>query len=138
MAARSLAPALSRRPRSPAVTLLLIAVAGAAGALTRYGIGQAVGVRSFPWATLGINLAGAFALGAVMAVSIARSWSTADTVPITVGYLGAFTTFSTFGYEAFTLLRAERVGAAAAYLGASVVGGLLCVAAGWAVGRALA
>lgn len=121
-----------------AVTLLLIAVAGAAGALSRYGIGQAVGVRSFPWATLGINLAGALALGVVMATSIERHWSAAHTVPISIGYLGAFTTFSTFGYEAFTLLRADRVPAAAAYLAVSVVGGLLCVAAGWALGRALA
>ena len=38
--------------------VVLLAVAGAAGALSRYGIGVALGVRSFPWTTLGINLAG--------------------------------------------------------------------------------
>src|SRR5688572_8832808 len=49
--------------QSDTVKVLLIAVAGAAGALARYGIGTAVGPRDFPWQTLGINLAGSFALG---------------------------------------------------------------------------
>ena len=43
--------------------VLLIGIAGAAGALCRYGIGVAVGARSFPWSTLGINVAGSFVLG---------------------------------------------------------------------------
>jgi len=51
----------------------LVAVAGALGALARYGIGTAVGARDFPWATLSINLAGAFALGFVLGPSPRRS-----------------------------------------------------------------
>jgi fluoride exporter len=46
-----------------AVRALLVAVAGAGGALSRYWIGLAVGPRSFPWATLGINVSGSFLLG---------------------------------------------------------------------------
>ncbi len=82
----------------------LIALAGAAGALARYGIGQAVGPRTFPWATLAINVAGALALGFVLAGPIAARWPADITAAITVGFLGAFTTFSTFAYEATALL----------------------------------
>ena len=57
-----------------AVQVVLIAIAGAAGALSRYGIGSAVGGRSFPWATLGINLAGSFALGLVLHLAQLRDW----------------------------------------------------------------
>lgn len=43
--------------------VVLVALAGAAGALARYGIGSAVSPRVFPWSTLGINIAGSFVLG---------------------------------------------------------------------------
>ena len=55
-----------------------------------------------------------------------------------VGLLGAYTTFSTFGYETFTLIRADRLGVAAGYVVASVLGGLAATALGYAAGRALA
>lgn len=120
------------------MTALLIAVAAAGGALTRYGIGQAVGLRSFPWATLGINLSGSFVLGLLVALADERQWSAATTRPLTIGFLGAFTTFSTFSVETFDLLRHDRLPAAGAYLAASVGGGLLAAASGWWLGRTLA
>ena len=115
----------------------LIAVAGAAGALARYGIGQAVGPRSFPWATLAINVVGACALGFVLAGPIAARWPTDITAAIAVGFLGAFTTFSTFAYEATTLLRDDRPVAAFAYVASSLVIGLAASALGYVLGRAL-
>lgn len=117
------------------MTVVLVAIAGAGGALTRYGIGVAVGVRSFPWATLGINLAGSLLLGFLLALGTERAWSDTTLVPITVGFLGSFTTFSTFSYEAFTLLRTERAAAALVYVLASVLGGMLAAAAGYAAAR---
>jgi CrcB protein len=108
------------------VRVVWVAVAGAAGALSRYGIGMAVGVRTFPWATLGINLAGSLLLGVVLS----RDWPPSTSVPLAVGFLGAFTTFSTFSFETYTMLRTDRLGAAAAYVGASLVGGVLAAAAG--------
>jgi CrcB protein len=51
---------------------------------------------------------------------------------ITVGFLGAFTTFSTFSVETFALLRDGRVSSAVTYVGASVVGGVLAAALGYA------
>lgn len=114
---------------------LAVAVAGALGALARYGLGVAVGVRSFPWATLGINVAGSFLLTFLLAGPLAQRWSSTATLAVTVGFLGAFTTFSTFGYETVVLTRDDRLSAAAAYVAASVVLGLCAAAAGYWVGR---
>lgn len=115
-----------------------IGLAGALGAMARYRIGVAVGIRGFPWATLGINLAGCFLLGVILAAPAADRWPASATAAVAVGLLGAFTTFSTFGYETFTLLRTGRGGTALLYVLASVVGGVLAAATGYAAGRALA
>lgn len=116
---------------------VLVAVAGAAGALSRYGIGSAVGERSFPWATLAINVSGSFLLGLVLTLARQRGWSPEVTTPVAVGFLGAYTTFSTFAWEGLELGRADRVAVAAAYVAGSVVLGLLAAAAGWGAGSAL-
>ncbi|MEO7554995.1 MAG: fluoride efflux transporter CrcB [Acidimicrobiales bacterium] len=115
----------------------LVALAGAAGALSRYGVGVAIGVRTFPWATLGINLAGSFVLGLVLTAGADRGWPETTTVPLAVGFLGAFTTFSTFSYETQTFLRTDKVGQAAVYVSVSLVGGVVAAALGYAAGKAL-
>ena len=117
--------------------VVLIGVAGAAGALSRYWVGQQWGGRAFPWATLGINVVGSLLLGVVLRVAVDHSWSDTRTLPLSVGFLGAFTTFSTFSYEAQDLLRDGRVGAAATYVGASVVAGLVAAALGYGLAGAL-
>ncbi len=121
-----------------AVKVAVIAFAGAAGALCRYGLGVAIGVRSFPWTTLGINLTGSLLLGFIVAFSTERGWSSTTTLPITIGFLGAYTTFSTFSYEAFKMIDNDRAAAAMAYIVASVFGGVLLAAAGYAAARRLA
>jgi CrcB protein len=117
------------------VTTLWIALAGAAGAVTRYRIGLAVGVRSFPWATLAINLTGCFVLAVILTGPGSARWSPTTTTALAVGFLGAYTTFSTFGYETMTMLRTDRMGAAQATVLASVLGGIVAAAAGYAVAR---
>lgn len=119
------------------VRVLAVGLAGALGALARYGLGVAVGVRSFPWATLGINLAGCFLLALLLAGPAAERWSPTTNVALAVGFLGAFTTFSTFGYETLTLLRTDRAVSAVGYVAGSVAGGLACAALGYVAGRAL-
>lgn len=115
--------------------VLLIGVAGAGGALARYGIGIAVGNRSFPWATLGINLTGSFLLGLVLALGLERGWSEATTLPIAIGFLGAYTTFSTFSYETFALARSDRAALAGLYVVISMIGGVLAAYAGYSLAR---
>ena len=115
---------------------LAVGLGGALGALARYGVANAIGARAFPWAPLAINVIGSFALGLVLAGAAGR-WSPAVGFAVTVGFLGAFTTFSTFSFEATQLLRDGRPGAAGAYVGASVVLGLLASVAGYLAGLRL-
>ena len=82
-----------------------------------------VGVRTFPWATLAINLTGSFVLAMLLTAGIQRGWPENAVIPLAVGFLGAYTTFSTFSYETFTLGRADRVVTAAVYVAVSVAGG---------------
>lgn len=117
------------------MTVVLVGLAGAVGAMARYGIGVAVGTRSFPWSTLGINLAGSFVLGVVLTLGAQRDWSTSLTVPVSVGLIGGFTTFSTFSYEAQTMLREDRAAAAGLYVAASVLGGVIAAACGYLAAR---
>lgn len=116
---------------------VLVAIAGAVGAVLRFRIGMAVGARSFPWATLAVNVAGSFALAAVLAGPATQRWSATTTTTVAVGLLGAFTTFSAFGWETWSYLRTGREALAVAYVAASLAGGVAATAAGWALGRAL-
>jgi CrcB protein len=118
--------------------IFLIGIAGAAGALARYGITIAVGVRSFPWATLLINLTGSFVIGMLLTTSMRRGWPENTVIPLSVGFLGAYTTFSTFSYETFTLGRADRFVSAVIYVTLSVAGGLAAAAAGYLLARRIA
>jgi fluoride exporter len=116
--------------------LVLIAVLGGAGALTRLGVGNAVGERDVPAATFLINVVGSFALGLLVtwgATRLSRDVASA----LAVGFLGAFTTFSTFTVDAALLGDAGRVGTAALYVVASVAVGLFAAVGGIALGRTL-
>lgn len=124
--------------RGSQMTTMLIAVAGAAGAVLRYRLGILIGVRTFPWATLSVNLSGSFLLAAILSRPAQTRWNPQASAAVTIGLLGAYTTFSTFGYETFELLRNDRFGSAVSYVSASVLGGLLATALGYSVGRTLA
>lgn len=121
------------QPRGVQTVAIAIAIAGAFGALARYGVGRPIGFRSFPWATLAINVAGYVLLGFLMRSAIGRQWSPVLTSAVSIGFLGAFTTFSTFSVEMLILLRDGRVVDAALYAGASVIGGVAAAALGYAV-----
>ena len=117
---------------------LLVGLAGAFGALVRYWVGLAVGPVTFPWPTFVINITGAFALGLVLTIAPARHWSMDLTAPIAVGFLGAYTTFSTFAWETNVLGRVDhRWTAAAGYVIASVIVGVGAAWVGHVVGRAV-
>ena len=116
--------------------ILVLGIAGAAGALSRYGIGVLFGGRSFPWPTLGINVVGSLLLGIVMVVGPSRLSAT-TTLALGVGFLGAFTTFSTFSYETVTMFRDGRPIAALAYVAVSTVLGVAAAAIGYRLGQSL-
>lgn len=122
------------------MTALAVALGGALGALARWGASSWIQTRAglqFPWGTLGVNILGGFLLGVAYGVFEHVTLSAATRSFVTLGFLGAFTTFSTFSYEAVLLLQRGDTGRALAYLGGSVVAGLLAVVLGLAVGRSL-
>jgi CrcB protein len=116
------------------VRILLLIVFGALGTLARYGLQGLVQYRTgtmFPTGTLAVNLAGCFLLGGIAQYALHRltippEWR----VALTIGLMGAFTTFSTFSYETAKMLEDGEWTRAAVYVGASVLGGLLAVVAG--------
>ena len=112
-----------------------LAVGGALGALGRYWVTGWVhqwGGPGFPWGTLGVNLIGSFLLGFVVQTSVIAGWSAELRLFVAVGFLGAFTTFSTMAYETLELLRAGQGTEALAYVGLNLVLGVLLVALGMA------
>jgi fluoride exporter len=101
----------------------MVALGGAAGALGRYALGRWVHARlggGLPWATLAVNVVGGFLLGCALPLLAADPALTALRAFVTVGCLGAFTTFSAFAYEAAVMLRLRAPELAGAYAMASV------------------
>lgn len=109
--------------------LAAVAVGGAAGALARWGIGEAFpsDTDAFPWATFAINVAGAFALALLPALAVARR-TPALAAGLGPGLLGGFTTLSAYSEQARALLDAGRVGVAGAYLLGTLAACLVAVA----------
>lgn len=118
------------------MTTLLVAVGGLLGVLARYGIGRmTLHHESLLWSTVAINIAGSFLLGLL----VAEHWFGRDVREgLGVGFLGGFTTFSTFSVQAVLEAEAGEVGRAFTYVLASVLGGLLAAAAGYRLGRWIA
>ena len=117
-------------------TFLAVALAGAVGAAARYGLDLAFrrDAHHIPWVTLAINVGGSFLLGALVAVLDAHPHP-AVRPAITIGLLGAFTTFSTLSLETYRLLDRGHVGLASAYSIGSLAAGLVAVTLGVGVGR---
>lgn len=120
---------------------LMIALGGSAGAIARYWVGSYIGNRMgarFPYGTLAINVSGSFVIGLVMTLlsertHLSRNW--VYLVPI--GFIGAYTTFSTFELETFRLIQDGQAISALSNIVLSVVIGFLMVWAGVMAGRAL-
>ena len=108
-------------------TTLLIALAGSLGTLARYGLALAVYAAlgtGFPWGTLLVNVIGCLLFGVAMQAWGAHALGDEARAVTTVGFLGAFTTFSTFSYETLAHLQDGRWAAALGNIGASIVLGL--------------
>jgi fluoride exporter len=118
------------------MTTVLVGGAGLAGVLARYGLSRiTLHSEGLIWMTVGINIAGSFLLGLLAA----ESWFSRDVrEALGIGFLGGFTTFSTFSVQIVLEVDGGNPGKAAAYLAASVAGGIAAAAAGFVLGRRLA
>ena len=120
--------------------VLLIGIAGAIGAVSRYGVGVAV-ARFWTGpplllATLMVNVLGCFLIGLLMqspgsAVFIHRHFR----IAVTVGFLGAFTTFSAFSHETTSLIEAKLWLMAVGNIGANVILAIAATTAGIWIGK---
>jgi CrcB protein len=120
---------------------LWVGLGGCLGAIARYALGvwiyERMGTR-FPYGTFVINISGCFLIGLTLAVldartSIPRAWR--EAVPI--GFIGAYTTFSTFEYETLRAAQQGQSAVAVGYLLSSIVIGFGAVWVGQAAGRLL-
>jgi fluoride exporter len=123
------------------MTVVEIAAGGAAGAVARYLVDGWVSDRTgggFPLGTLVVNLSGAFLLGLLATLAMERAvLPAAIRPPVMIGFLGAYTTFSTWMLESWRLAEQGAWLGAFANIGGSVVLGIVAMGAGIVVGRAL-
>jgi len=120
---------------------LLIALGGGLGALARYSLGgfvQRLGKSGFPWGTFGVNMIGCFLFGLLWMLSTKHlSLSGQARLFILTGFMGAFTTFSTFIFETGQLLSGGELFLALINLGAQIFLGIGLFFAGTLLGRLL-
>ncbi len=124
----------------PSLRVLVLSLGGALGVNARYWLALAmdrVVSTKFPWATMTINVSGAFVLG-LLATMMARLHSHHPLRLLAlVGFLGGYTTFSTFALESHKLWEARELGRSLAYMAGSVAAGFAAVLLGVLAGRAL-
>ena len=118
------------------MTTALVAIGGMFGVLARYGLNRlTLHTEALIWTTVGINIAGSFLLGLLAA----ESWFSRDVREgLGVGFLGGFTTFSTFSVQVVLETDGGRPETAVAYILASVLGGIAAAALGYWIGKELA
>lgn len=121
--------------------LLCVGAGGFAGAIVRYALSLWIDGRAgtpFPLATFLINVTGSFVLGLLSgALEFATGVPPEVRLTIGVGFLGAYTTFSTFSYETLRLVEAGDGVIAVGYVAASVAAGFTAALLGMALGRSL-
>jgi len=115
------------------MTYVLLAVGGAAGSLVRYSLGKFISEKSkhsFPIGTFIINITGALLLGVVSTIGVGNN----ITLLIGDGFLGAYTTFSTFMYEGFNLFQEKEKLNAFIYILCTLILGTVGYAIGSKIG----
>ncbi len=121
---------VTRSRRAEPGVLAAIALGAALGAPARYGVAQVIHVapNSFPWATFWTNISGSFALGLILMLILERFPPTRYLRPfVATGFLGAYTTYSTFAVDTDLLIKDGHASIGVAYAAASLVGGLFAV-----------
>lgn len=123
------------------MALLWVGLGGFLGANARYLLGGWVAARwgaAFPWGTFAANITGSFILGFFLTFAEDRPWvAPSARLLFAVGFVGAYTTFSTFTYESFRLLQDGQLALAAFNIFGSLMAGLVAVFAGAALGGAI-
>jgi CrcB protein len=119
----------------------MVGIGGFFGAIARFWLGAYIGNRvgtRFPYGTFAINCSGSFAIGFIITLLAERThWNANLRYLIPIGFIGAFTTFSTFEYETLRTFQDGQVVVGVLNIGLSVVVGFLSVWLGVVAGRAI-
>jgi len=119
------------------VQLILVALGGALGSVCRYGLSTAVQQLSsalVPYGTFVVNVSGCLVFGLIMGAAQQRFvLAPSARAFLLIGILGGFTTFSTFTFETFALLRAGEFVQALVNAGGQLICGLIALWAGYAI-----
>ena len=129
---------MERSLKTALINAVVVGSGGFLGALARYGLSglvhRQVPLATFPYGTLVVNLLGCFIIGVLAGLAESRQlFGPESRTFVLIGILGAFTTFSTFGYETFAMLRDDEYLQAAANIGMHVILGLALVWLGYAL-----
>jgi fluoride exporter len=116
------------------MTAASVGIAGLGGVLARYALSTPFHGSMLPWVTVAINVVGSFLLGVLVTAHV---FSDELRTALGVGFLGGFTTFSTFSVQAVLDVEAGEPARALAYVLASVGLGIAAAAAGYALGRSV-
>ncbi len=117
---------------------LIVGVGGFVGAIARYMIGTYIGSRfgiRFPYGTFVINISGCFLVGFIVTLLARTTASQYWRYLIPIGFIGAYTTFSTFEYETLRAVQDGQITAGLLNVVFSVVVGFAAVWVGAAIGR---
>jgi fluoride exporter len=119
----------------------MVGVGGCVGSILRFWLGTYIGGRMgtrFPYGTLVINVTGSFLIGLVLAVLTAKTqWSPSWRYLIPIGFIGGYTTFSSFEYETLRTMQDGQLGLGLLYIAVSVVVGFIAVWGGVVAGRTI-
>jgi len=111
------------------MNFILVGIGGALGSIIRFAIGKLISERSkstFPLGTFFVNFTGSYLLGVISNLSLAENIS----LLIAYGFLGAYTTFSTFMYEGFKLFQENEKLNALIYISGSIILGIISFSLG--------
>ena len=117
--------------------ILAVAVGGALGAVARHLVNLLCSRFQFPWGTLTVNVVGCFLIGLLITARAAddQRWDELTHSALTIGFLGALTTFSTFGFETHSFISSQQHGLGLLNIATNMILGLLAVYGGIEVGR---
>lgn len=119
----------------------MVGIGGFVGAIARFALGSYIGNRMgsrFPYGTFVINISGSFLIGLILTVLTRVSGASPNwRYLIPIGFIGAYTTFSTFEYETFQTLQDGQLFATFLNVGLSLIVGFIAVWAGVVAGRAV-